>query len=227
MKLTAAQRKAAYYPDRAREDALNDATAAGSWHKGALSPRQKAGFYEVTPDRYAALIAAYRRSGKLLDACAKWRRKYPAPNGHHVGVGWGKLGSFRELRAGGLSEPWVAYYTATRQWGELTKAKKAKTPEPTPPKGDQELAHDASFMYYGKGPDTCPACAGFEDELKAWQERRSVAYRKIGIDYGGGGGHYLGREPVLWPDGSWDSDFGYRTLPIRSAWTVKRTPPIE
>jgi len=226
MKATRAQLVAAWYV----QDPLaeGDARALWHWNRGVLSPRQSAGFYEVTPARYPAVLAAYRVGVKRIEKAAAWRRKHPAPIASHVGVGWGHLGSFGSLRAGKLSEAWFEYNGACRRWGELTKAKKAKTPEPTPPKGDAELLHDASWGYYGKNSaGECPGCAGFGVEKARWQQARIAAYTALGFDPDKLNRSYIGTEPARWPDGSFDGDYTYPPLPIRSARTVLRTPPIE
>lgn len=225
-KLTAAERKAAYY---APPDEDPDARAATLWHEARrLSPRQRAGFFEVPPAQYPAAIRAYRARVRAITACAKWLRANPAPTGRHVGIGWGSLGSFATIRAGGLSEEWARYRTEAAVWDQLSAAKKKKTASPPMPKGDQEIVHDASFMYYARASqDTCPACQGFDAEAAAWIERRIAAYAKFGITFEQHGSRNFPRSPGLWPDGAWEGELDYPPLPIRSAKAVERIAPKE
>lgn len=206
-----------------REPGGDDAAAAANYDAGHLSPRQRAGFYEVAPARFAEAMRAYRARIKRIEVLARWRRSHPAPDGFHFAlrddtrkgspiVGFAKV----------MADDWHDYFQAVREIENMTPAKRKKAEAPTPPPGPRPERHDGSMTFYSYAKNVeCPSCAGFPAAQEAWLDARAAILELVGVERPNG--RWTGSEPARWPDGSWDiAELRYPPLPIRSARAVPR-----
>lgn len=226
----------ALFPPKANPH-LADQDAADQWNRGALSPRQRAGFYEIAPsttarekgNAYPAAIARYRERLKLIAKVCQWRRAHPQPEGGHW-VRYAKatgptMGGWVEVRSRNDSPPEMAVFQAAERTYQSLSKKQRAAGNVEPPVKPPWVFHE-TWM----GPmvgSSCPGCAAWAMVSAEWASMRIAAFAKLGVELDPNE-RWHGQEVALWPDGSWSGEcLNYPALPIRSAKAVPRIKPKE
>lgn len=202
-----------------------DERLAQQWHGGQLSTRQSAGFYEVTPERYPALMALYRERIKLIVRAAKWRRAHQEPSGEHFALLDAKRRVVDIVRD--MPRDWADFHEAKRRWQSMNKTERKRADliaEPVAPGGPTPEHHDRYMVTYVYGPSKvgCPGCAQAKLVVDRWLKGWLELHDTLGVDRPSNT-NWHGNDVGVYPDGSYRGGlFNYPPLPIRSSKAVPR-----